>query len=55
MTKMVEDTLNEDAYLADVAGLHYSLSQEGTAGERTGGSGRRCSQSQTFSVSDDAV
>ena len=32
MTKMVEDALNEDAYLADVAGLHYSLSQEGTAG-----------------------
>lgn len=30
--KLVEDALNEDAYLADVAGLHYGLSPEGLAG-----------------------
>ena len=32
MIKLVEDALNEDAYLADVAGLHYSLFPEGLGG-----------------------
>ncbi|KAI8472962.1 MAG: Metalloenzyme, LuxS/M16 peptidase-like protein [Monoraphidium minutum] len=30
--KLVEDALNEDAYMADVAGLHYSTSPEGHSG-----------------------
>ncbi|KAL6745941.1 Metalloenzyme, LuxS/M16 peptidase-like protein, partial [Haematococcus lacustris] len=30
--RLVEDSLNEDAYQADVAGLHYSTSPEGRAG-----------------------
>jgi hypothetical protein len=30
--QLLEDELNEDAYLADVAGLFYGLSPEGTAG-----------------------
>ncbi|KAG1662575.1 hypothetical protein FOA52_003954 [Chlamydomonas sp. UWO 241] len=32
MVKLVGDKLNEDAYLADVAGLHYHLTQQGLAG-----------------------
>lgn len=32
MLKLVEDAMNEDAYLADVAGLHYSIAQEGILG-----------------------
>ena len=32
LLKLIEDALNEDAYLADVAGLHYSIAQEGVMG-----------------------
>jgi hypothetical protein len=32
LLKLLEDALNEDAYLADVAGLHYHTSPEGQAG-----------------------
>ncbi|MEW5302568.1 MAG: hypothetical protein WDW38_002287 [Sanguina aurantia] len=30
--KLLEDALNEDTYLADVAGLHFGISSEGVAG-----------------------
>jgi nardilysin len=32
LLKMAEDCLAEEAYLADVAGLHYDMSPEGMAG-----------------------
>ena len=32
LLKLCDDELTEDAYLADVAGLHYHLSPEGVAG-----------------------
>ncbi len=34
LLQLLEEALNEDAYLADVAGLHYGTSPEGMAGRR---------------------
>lgn len=40
--QLLEDVLNEDAYLADVAGLHYHLSLEGLAGIEVRGGAQGC-------------
>ncbi len=37
--RLLEEGTAEDAYLADVAGLHYHTSPEGMGGERVVGQG----------------